>query len=448
MYVKAIFFSMNPVPVPFIVKCSEVFGVIEGTSFHRQLVISDFRSASTLREQIEFLQNVCPNLHVRQLLNLLGISSRAYYKAIKNDALSNSTVTKAPRRNLLLQEEEMEIINTIRQKQRQNDCLTGKDIRDIAADIYKRRTHEDRSFSRDWLSDFRQRYSEVIIRVKCESLDESRSNLSIEAVESYISTIEEVMKSPPHPLLLLNFDETGFGRRPDKGKRKYVYTHKECNIKPFWREISDIHHVSMVVCISAACTHLKPLLLSTRKTIDPDLVNSFFFRWGNYFQTNKGYMTTESMLYWIENILKPYITAVRSQIGLNQPCYIIADGCTSHFHQTVSEKFAEIGNICIIPLPPHSSHLSQMLDASFFASVKKKYSVLPNDHSVESKFTKKLLKIKRAFQSVANEELIRSSWEATGFCLNVVNGDVVSYEFSETFKSLLRAKATFQEVSE
>ena len=35
-------------------------------------------------------------------------------------------------------------------------------------------------------------------------------------------------------------------KRPKKGKIKNVFIKKGCPIKPFWRENSDIHHVSPI----------------------------------------------------------------------------------------------------------------------------------------------------------------------------------------------------------
>ena len=44
------------------------------------------------------------------------------------------------------------------------------------------------------------------------------------------------------------------------------------------------------------------------------------------------------------------------------------------------------------------------------------------------------MKIKRAYQTSVTEELIKSSWEATGFKLEIYNGIVVKYDFSNNFK--------------
>ncbi|OHT02588.1 hypothetical protein TRFO_06987 [Tritrichomonas foetus] len=437
---------MNPVPVPSIIKCVEAYGVLDGEKLHKMLISSGFRSAPSLHAQILFLKNVIPEIPVRTIMFLLGLSTRAYYKALKSDTFLETTVVVLPKRKLLSEDEEIQICTLIREQQCLNDCFSGKDIRDIASELYKKRTGIDKSFSRDWLCDFRKRHEELIVRVKADSIDDSRSNISLDEVETYLTMINEMMKNPPDPLLLINFDETGFGRRPEKGKRKYVYIHKNCNIKAFWREKTDQHHISVVSCITAACTCLKPLCLSTRKTMDEDINDTFFFRWGSYYSTPKGYMNIESMLYWVNTILKPYIASVRTVIGQEKPCYIIADGFKSHFHSNVIQALNEIGYIHLIPLPAHSSHITQMLDVSYFGAVKKKYSVTPGNNEIESKFTRKLLRIKKSFETVTTSELIRTSWEASGFPIHVSNGQVIGFSFSESFKNILIAKTSHHEV--
>ena len=72
------------------------------------------------------------------------------------------------------------------------------------------------------------------------------------------------------------------------------------------------------------------------------------------------------MVFWIKTILAPYVEAIRKYIGQEKKCYIIADGCTAHNSSEVEKALNEIGNIKIIFIPPHSSHITQMLDATFF----------------------------------------------------------------------------------
>ena len=292
---------MQPVSIPPENKCIEVCGLEVGREIFRKFLSIEFRNADTLKEQIDFLKEHQPLLKVNEICKIFMISSRKYYKAIRGEAPFDNKLRKAPTSQLLTNEEETKIIDIIKQHQLDNDCLTGYEIREIASTLYKDRTSIERNFSRDWFRDFIRRHSSVIKKQKAQSLEEERSNISLNEVQRYIRDIEEMMANPPHPSLLLNFDETGFGRRPEKGKRKTVVVSKDCELA-YWKERADLHHISVVSCISASCIALRPLLLSTRKHMDDDINNTFFERWGSYFYTPKGYMTQDSMVFWIKNI--------------------------------------------------------------------------------------------------------------------------------------------------
>ena len=122
---------------------------------------------------------------------------------------------------------------------------------------------------------------------------------------------------------------------------------------------------------------------SFKEQLEKDFDDTFFHRRGNYFTTAKGYMNIDSTLFWIENNLKPYVEFVRAFFNQNLRCVVIADGLSSHFHDNVKPSLEKIGNIKMIPLPAHSSHISQVLDVSIFNSFKKgmiQLQVIQNTH--------------------------------------------------------------------
>ena len=45
-----------------------------------------------------------------------------------------------------------------------------------------------------------------IEKVKASSLEELRANLIIEEVDRYINVVDEMLKNPPNPFSLINFD--------------------------------------------------------------------------------------------------------------------------------------------------------------------------------------------------------------------------------------------------
>lgn len=92
----------------------------------------------------------------------------------------------------------------------------------------------------------------------------------------------------------------------------------------------------------------------------------FFWKVGSYFHTQKGYINIDLMIYWVENILNPYVNMVRLILGENLRYLLIGDGLKAYFHSKIDQSFQENGNIKVIPLPLHSSHISQMLDSTPF----------------------------------------------------------------------------------
>lgn len=435
----------NPVRIPAISKCIELFGNDNGTNLYKSFQSAEFRNATSLYDQIHFIKNEHQSITVREIIKLFSITNDHYYKALRNVPNVAPVKPQPPSRQLLTEKEEMALIDLIRLQQLQKDCWEGKDIRSAASDIYKTRTGIDRSFSSDWMRDFRERHKNLIEKVIADSLEEDRSQISLDEVNQYIHDIENMMLDPPNPYLLINFDEIGFDRRPDKGKRKKVYIFKECNVKPFFRETEDLHHISLVVGITAACTDIPPLYISTRKKFDDDINDTFFLRRGTYCSTRKGYMSIPSMLFWIKYNLAPYVKCVREILNENLRCVVICDGLKSHFHEFINDELSKIGNIQFIKLPSHSSHITQMLDISAFNALKKRYGSITPNYNYNSEFTRKLMKIKNAYQSTMIDELIRSSWEGAGFHLNLDQGDVVSYSFSQEFKDFLRAEATHED---
>lgn len=156
-------------------------------------------------------------------------------------------------------------------------------------------------------------------------------------------------------------------------------------------------------------------------------------------------MNVASMTFWVDNILRPYVELTRSMIGQDARCVLIGDGLKAHFNPIVAESLNKIDDLTVIPLPAHSSHFSQMLDATPFSSLKKRYASTPSDKSYESQLTRKIMRIKSAYDSTMKEELIRSAWEKTWFNLEIINSEVTSFSFSDEFKEYMRSQALHQD---
>ena len=176
---------MSSVLIPSIQKCISILGGIDGKALHNELLKSEFRLAESLGAQIKYIKKICPSITVRNTIKLLGVSNDRYYAALNNDEKKSQESPPPPLQKLLTEDEENEIITNISIQQMQNDCMSGKEIRILAAELYKKRTGEIKEFSRDWLMDFKNRYKDTIEKVSAASIDDLRAYFSIEEVNRY-----------------------------------------------------------------------------------------------------------------------------------------------------------------------------------------------------------------------------------------------------------------------
>jgi len=238
----------------------------------------------------------------------------------------------------------------------------------------------------------------------------------------------EVLSNKYHPKLILNMDESGFARRKIE-KSKSCIVNKQCEVDPYFRSTSDHYHISIVSCITTNCDSLKPMVITPRKTLDCDCQDTFLLRGLEIEYSKKGYMTTETMLSWVQKILIPYISDVREELNDNDfPVVLLMDSLTSHFNDGILEILNEIPNLFYIPLPAHSSHLTQPNDMCLFGVMKNKYQSIKTNKKY-TKFTRKLLRVKDSYYQSISPENIRSSWERSGFNIQVHNGTVTSVRF-------------------
>ena len=120
----------------------------------------------------------------------------------------------------------------ILEAQLKSECMCGADVRNVACDIYKKRTNVLRIFDRSWFRDFMRRHSDVIAMKKCPSVDSDRAELNREQIEKYIQEVNSALETVSDLRLLLNMDETGFGRRPDYGKKRSCIFVLNCTVEP------------------------------------------------------------------------------------------------------------------------------------------------------------------------------------------------------------------------
>lgn len=78
------------------------------------------------------------------------------------------------------------------------------------------------------------------------------------------------------------------------------------------------------------------MLISTRKHMDPDFSETFLNEFAEYTSSLKGYIVTENMIKWIQDILVPYVTLIRLEIyNENHPVVLIFENLYQHLSSEV-----------------------------------------------------------------------------------------------------------------
>lgn len=111
--------------------------------------------------------------------------------------------------------------------------------------------------------------------VKSTSVDDDRASISLKAVNEYIDAVLNALKQVTDLRLLLNMDESGFGRRPEYKKRRSCVYCKNCKVPPLWRADTDNYHISWVCCINAACSWTRHMIITTRQYYEPGFQSNF-----------------------------------------------------------------------------------------------------------------------------------------------------------------------------
>ena len=114
------------VSIPTLQKCIDLLGESEGPVFHKLLTKSDFHSAPTLLDQINFIKEHKKDITVHLTIKFLGIHSKAYYKAIQNLTPVVTLFGNPPSRMLLKIEDELILVDIIYRHQLSNECMSGK----------------------------------------------------------------------------------------------------------------------------------------------------------------------------------------------------------------------------------------------------------------------------------------------------------------------------------
>ena len=132
-----------------------------------------------------------------------------------------------------------------------------------------------------------------------------------------------------------------------------------------------------------------------------------------YGMSDKRWMDMELFSYWLKDLFLPSIPPAR-------PVLLLLDGHSSHYEpETI--RYAASQDVVVLCLPPHTTHVSQPLDVSFFKPLKSYWSevchryIQDNPGRVVTKYQFSSL-FSRAWYRAIRPETIVNGFRKVGVC--------------------------------
>lgn len=233
-----------------------------------------------------------------------------------------------------------------------------------------------------------------------------------EVMKDFYDRFSETMKryhvSPDH---IWNMDETGL--HVGKGSNGRVLGENRGKSKTYARDPDIKEWVTIIECINAAGSRLRPLVIFKGRDIQSTWFSDTSPDW-RYTTSVNGWTSNELGLEWFTNsFLKEAVPPAESEIHT----ILVMDNHASHTTPEI-QHLCLLHHVHIVFLPPHSSHILQPLDLSYFGPLKQRCkNIINNLSEISDALPLKKYKFLDAFsqaRDLVTPLTILSGWSATG----------------------------------
>ena len=258
-------------------------------------------------------------------------------------------------------------------------------------------------------------------------LEEERYEVDKDTIETYFRLLNDPRIKKANPELIFNVDESGFGASKSGRLRTCkVVVPMDMTETPTTREPAESHYVTCIACANLAGRALKPGLITKRQTDHPDAEKCSFYGSAKRYSSPKAFVTKKIFGEYFRDVILGEINRYRQRHPEEpQTAVVIMDGCTAHMSDELKALCAQ-NNVFVIILPPHSSHLIQMLDLGFFRRAKHEYAHFPNEPGL-SKISNTLDRVFQAYCACRVKAFIWRCWRHSGIEPIISGGKAAGY---------------------
>jgi hypothetical protein len=238
--------------------------------------------------------------------------------------------------------------------------------------------HQLYGFARDWLQvdvstntmhHIMSRISSIK-SVTAIPMDEKRLKVTTDQIKEYFANLfANVSGAPAH--FVFNMDEMGHQTWSDAHNKTCFVPSDHPGDEMFYPVSRTGKRITLVACVAADGSFLKPAVVVSRKPVDLDLVTiGLTAEKVELFHQAKAYIDQSIFHDWLDSTFVSEVERRRQDRQHKGPAFLMLDNCTAH----TTTRFAQIcqdHRIVPIFLPPHSFNQLQVLDLSLFGVTKR-----------------------------------------------------------------------------
>ena len=263
-------------------------------------------------------------------------------------------------------------------------------------------------------------------------MESVRTEVPLEVIEEHYERLESILQSEDiPPQFVLNVDESGFQEFVDAKDMILVIPSDAPESEMVFPVNRNPKRATLIGCISADGTALKPFIVSPNKTIEKELrLLGYREDVVTLVSQANGFINAATFAYWADTVLFPEIKRRRVQYGFKGTAILLLDGCSSHFSDYFLDECSFHG---VFPFqePAGSSDQVQALDLGIFG--------------IQKSMKSKTSKFKGLSENSKNIIGIVDSWIKSTTPSNIVSafGQAGIYSVSENDREIVHASIKY-----
>ena len=264
---------------------------------------------------------------------------------------------------------------------------------------------------------------EIAKTVDATPEDARRLQMDHETVAAYMNTTPGIINNIPASFVY-NMDETGINELANAKRKRVLVPHRHTGGTVKYPIERNTSHATLVACIAADGTAIKPLVIIKEVSIRQRLVQEGWTRHKVMFgHSQTGYINKELFMRWLREVFIADVARRRLDFEMpTQRAVLMMDNCSVHIDEAVLEILTA-NNITAVFIPPHGSYVFQPLDRVMFSSFKARLrSAIP--HEVD-KQTERLSKILESWEDASKTSTIIGSFKLAGLVYRLLGDNLV-----------------------